>query len=204
VEDARRDIGELEVLVQEQRAILQELEETLAQRRAALRRLRKTVPQPEIAAARTARIARGRIRRAAREGRRGTAALWITPPAAGVSDGTVADLMDARNMQWRRAEEVVNALRDGQTGAARALLDEILDTEVGMQAAAAALPVKGPWLSLLADMSSGSDEVIRSARAARQAIESGHPEDADIAGVLTGQTDWLRAWRVVAQVIPQS
>jgi len=202
MENARRDLAELERLVEEQRAILNELEEELQRRHQAIRHLGRQDPTPDGVATRTARIARGRIRRAARSGRAGQSAVWIAPPAGGTTDSAVADLMDARSLQWRRTEDLGDALRDGRIEYARRLLDEIIDTEIGMQVAAGTMPVKGPWIGLAEDLLAADDDVIRAARALRNEIDDGGSDRRAVGAILTGQTQWLRSWRVLAQILP--
>lgn len=207
-QESQLDAEELHTLVREYRALLDRLEQRLhAHTTASASRPSEALVQ-RVTPDREARIARNEVRRAARRAPRGVDPVWVARPAGGVDlpgRDELAEVAGARGQTWRRADDAWLAIKAGDVGAAEIALDEIVQTEVAMQAVVDAVRLPDSWHDVAYQLSRAGDTVIEAAREARAALRR-DPADGGIGPVMarlrTGQSAWLQAWRTFIQVAP--
>jgi hypothetical protein len=142
------------------------------------------------------RIARSEVRRAARHAAP-DAIRVAKPPEGSAVAREASDLADARAYTWVRTDELARLLELGDIAAASAVIDDLIRVEEAIRLVIDTVAVSPNWRGLEDELSSASDLIIDSLRAQRALPEG----PSRLAGVRTGQSVWIRAWRPFLLVV---
>jgi hypothetical protein len=206
------DLTALRDLVQEHRRILEELEQKLSAHLPA-----EAAPLPDNVvplplAGSSARLARNEARRAARRARQATdEGIWVAFPAthqmtALDRDTQLREIADARRRIWSCCHDLLAELEGSTAGQIHDTLDEILRTELAIQAVVDGIELPLIWHDVADELSHASDVIIEAARE-QLAVLARDPDDrrdvgAAVGRMNTAQSNWSRTWRTFVQVAP--
>lgn len=198
------DLPALRDLIEEHRRILNELERKLA---AHLPDAPAALPENVIPLPSAVRLERNEARRAARRARRsGEEGLWVAFPAPHQRSDRATQLReiaDARRRIWFCSQTLLTELDSSPAASVRDTLDEILRTELAIQAVVDSIALPPVWQDIAEELSRASDVIVEAAREHLASDAGNGPAlRAAIGRMVTAQSTWSRSWRTFVQVVP--
>ncbi len=191
------EVSELQLLIERQRRVLDQLEGRLSERGTA-----ETAEMVRRALnARPERLARARVRRAARGSSAAPVVRVTVPRGTDPLSQETREIAEARLYTWQRADEAMASIERGDYAGARQALEDLLVTEQAIQLVLEDLAVPQPsWRELQDELGRSSDLIVAALRQQMESIE----RPGAMAAVRTGQSQWIRAWRTYLMVIGQN
>lgn len=182
------EVSELGALIERQRRMLDDLEGRLSESptNQTVEMVRRTLNgRPE-------RLALARVRRAARSASASPIVRVSIPRGNDALSQRAREIAEARIYSWERADAATEAIADGDYAGARRALEDLLSTEQAIQILLEDLTIPQPsWRELQDELGRSSDMILHAVQDQLDSIE----RPGLLAGVRTGQSQWIRAWR---------